>query len=96
MARLLIGIIHMYRWLISPLFPPRCRFEPTCSRYAIHALATHGFGRGLWLVCKRLARCHPYEKLVKQLGPTFGYDPVPVPPANAANQSQTKSSATTS
>ncbi len=94
MARLLIGIIHLYRWLISPFFPPRCRFEPTCSRYAIHALDTHGVSRGLWLILKRLARCHPYEKISKQLGPTFGYDPVPTNNHYAANQLKSKSSTT--
>ncbi|MDP3371680.1 MAG: membrane protein insertion efficiency factor YidD [Candidatus Paracaedibacteraceae bacterium] len=77
MTRLIISLIHVYRWIISPLFPPRCRFEPTCSRYAIHALETHGLSKGLWLVIKRLLRCHPYEKLTKQLGVAFGYDPVP-------------------
>ncbi len=77
MARLIIFLIHVYRWIISPLLPPRCRFEPTCSRYAIHAIQTHGLLKGLWFVMKRLFRCHPYEKIAKQLGPTFGYDPVP-------------------
>lgn len=77
MSRLIISLIHMYRWVVSPFFPPRCRFEPTCSRYAIHAIETHGLLRGLWYVVKRLARCHPYERISKQLGPTFGYDPVP-------------------
>ena len=87
MARLIINLIHVYRWVVSPLFPPRCRFEPTCSRYAIHAIETHGLSRGLWFVVKRLARCHPYEKLTKQLGPTFGYDPVPEITKKVANTS---------
>ena len=86
MIRLVTGLIHMYRWLVSPLFPPRCRFEPTCSRYAIYAIETHGLIAGVWLVVKRLVRCHPYEKLTKQLGPTFGYDPVPDLAQKAANQ----------
>lgn len=87
MTRLLISLIHIYRWLVSPLFPPRCRFEPTCSRYAIHALETHGLRKGLWLSIKRLLRCHPYEKLTKQLGPAFGYDPVPDALPKVANSS---------
>ncbi len=85
MARLIINLIHVYRWVVSPLFPPRCRFEPTCSRYAIHAIETHGLSRGLLFFVKRLLRCHPYEKLAKQLGPTFGYDPVPEVTQNIAN-----------
>lgn len=85
MTRLIISLIHVYRWFVSPLFPPRCRFEPTCSRYAIHALQTHGLGKGLWLAIKRLLRCHPYEKLTKQLGVAFGYDPVPDAQKKVAN-----------
>jgi putative membrane protein insertion efficiency factor len=77
MSRIIIAIIHVYRWMISPFLPPRCRFDPTCSRYAINALETHGLRRGLVLVARRLLRCHPYEKLSKQLGEPFGYDPVP-------------------
>ncbi len=46
-----------------------CRFEPTCSRYAIECLRRHGFGRGLWLTARRLARCHPWHP--------GGYDPPP-------------------
>jgi putative membrane protein insertion efficiency factor len=86
MARILIALIHAYRWVISPLFPPRCRFEPTCSRYAIHALENHGLLRGSWFIVKRLVRCHPYEKIVKQIGPTFGYDPVPLSYKMPANK----------
>lgn len=66
---LLIGLVRLYQGLISPYFPPSCRYTPTCSEYAIEALKKHGALRGLWLTIKRLSRCHP-------LGGS-GYDPVP-------------------
>jgi len=66
---LLVAVIRVYQWLVSPWLGPACRFEPTCSRYAIEAVQRHGPVRGPWLALKRLARCHP-------LG-DHGYDPVP-------------------
>ena len=66
---LLVALIRVYQWLVSPWLGPACRFEPTCSRYAIEAVQRHGPVRGPWLSLKRLARCHP-------LG-DHGYDPVP-------------------
>lgn len=72
-CRFLVGIIKGYRWFISPYLMPRCRFEPTCSRYAIHSLQHHGVGKGLVLIFRRIIRCHPYA----QLGGDWGYDPVP-------------------
>ncbi|MEM1139262.1 MAG: membrane protein insertion efficiency factor YidD [Pseudomonadota bacterium] len=77
MTRILIAPIILYRYAISPLLPGRCRFEPTCSAYAIEALKTHGPFRGIWLALRRLTRCHP----VGWLGASEGYDPVP--PANS-------------
>jgi uncharacterized protein len=65
--------IRVYRRFLSPLFPPACRFEPTCSRYAIEAIETHGAWRGLGLAIRRLARCHP----ITWLGGSSGFDPVP-------------------
>ena len=65
--------IHFYRRFISPLFPPACRFQPTCSRYAIEAIETHGPARGLFLALRRLAKCHP----ITWLGGSSGFDPVP-------------------
>jgi putative membrane protein insertion efficiency factor len=64
--------IHAYRRLISPLLPPRCRFHPSCSQYALQALQLHGPVRGSGLALRRILRCHP-------LNPG-GYDPVPEPP----------------
>ncbi len=62
-----------YRRAISPFLPPACRFEPSCSAYALEALKMHGPVAGLWLTLKRLARCHP----VTWLGGSSGFDPVP-------------------
>lgn len=72
-SSLIVKLILFYRWVISPFLAPRCRFEPTCSRYAIHALEHYGLGKGLQLIAMRLLRCHPFTKL----GGSWGYDPVP-------------------
>ncbi len=66
-----IGIVPVraYQWSISPLLGPNCRYEPTCSAYAIEALQGHGLLRGGWLTIRRLLRCHPWGG--------SGYDPVP-------------------
>ena len=69
MARALMAGVTGYRRFISPLLPPRCRFEPSCSAYALEALRVHGAARGLWLAVARIARCHPFHR--------GGYDPVP-------------------
>jgi uncharacterized protein len=68
-ARLLVGIITVYRRFISPVLGPRCRFYPSCSAYALEAIQTHGAGRGSWLAIRRLSRCHPFHP--------GGLDPVP-------------------
>ena len=68
--------IHFYRHFISPMSPPACRFQPTCSAYALEALHTHGPVRGLALAIKRVARCHP----ISWLGGSSGFDPVPKHP----------------
>jgi putative membrane protein insertion efficiency factor len=62
-------LIRAYQWLLSPWLGPACRYEPTCSRYAIEAIERHGVLRGAVLAARRLARCHP-------LGAS-GFDPVP-------------------
>lgn len=69
LVALLVLPIQFYRCCISPLFPPVCRFTPTCSQYAIEALCKHGPVRGLWLAIKRICRCNPWGG--------SGYDPVP-------------------
>lgn len=60
-ARLLSAPIVGYRRWISPALPPRCRFYPSCSEYALTAIATHGPIRGLGLAIWRLLRCHPFH-----------------------------------
>lgn len=69
MKKILIGVIRFYKKCISPLFPPVCRFQPTCSQYAIEAIQTHGAAKGCWLALRRLLKCHPWHP--------GGYDPVP-------------------
>ncbi len=64
-----IAIIKIYQWIISPLFPAKCRFTPTCSYYGLAAFKKHGVIKGFWLTLKRIARCHPWGGQ--------GYDPVP-------------------
>ena len=68
--------IHFYRRFISPMSPPACRFQPTCSAYALEALQSHGPVRGLMLAAKRVLRCHP----ISWLGGSSGFDPVPKHP----------------
>jgi putative membrane protein insertion efficiency factor len=74
--RALILLIRLYRLTLSPLFGPACRFEPSCSRYAMACLETHGALRGSWLALRRLLRCHPFHP--------GGYDPPPLPDRTAA------------
>lgn len=71
--RLVQAPVHAYRYIISPLIGPVCRFQPTCSAYALEAIEKHGVSKGVWLTARRLARCHP----VKWLGGSEGFDPVP-------------------
>ena len=65
--------ILFYRAVLSPLFPPVCRFQPTCSEYALDAVHIHGPVKGVGLTAKRLVRCHPFT----WLGGSSGFDPVP-------------------
>ena len=66
---IVVGLIRIYQWILSPILGPACRFEPTCSEYASEAIVAHGLIRGAWLGVRRIGRCHP-------LGES-GYDPVP-------------------
>lgn len=65
--------IRLYRGLISPMLPASCRFDPTCSAYALEALHAHGPVKGLYLAVRRILRCHP----ITWLGGSSGFDPVP-------------------
>ena len=69
----LIAPIRFYRYFISPMLPPSCRFVPTCSQYAVEAIRLHGPVKGSALTVRRLLRCHP----ITWLGGSQGYDPVP-------------------
>jgi putative membrane protein insertion efficiency factor len=61
MKSVLLGAVRLYRSAISPLLPPRCRFTPTCSQYALEALERHGAAKGSILTVKRLCKCHPFH-----------------------------------
>ena len=65
----LIALVKAYRYVVSPLIGPSCRFHPSCSEYAVGALRRFGALRGSWLAVRRIARCHPWHP--------GGYDPVP-------------------
>nr|WP_246214715.1 membrane protein insertion efficiency factor YidD [Modestobacter muralis] len=70
-----MAAVRFYQRAISPAFPPRCRFEPSCSAYAAEALEVHGAARGSWLAVKRLAKCAPWHP--------GGLDLVPPRPARS-------------
>lgn len=69
MKALLLFLLKVYRYAISPLLGRNCRFHPSCSEYAIEAVHKHGAWRGSWLALRRVLRCHPFHP--------GGYDPVP-------------------
>ncbi|AEO49882.1 hypothetical protein F11_17110 [Rhodospirillum rubrum F11] len=69
---LMRGLIWLYRLFLSPLLGQNCRFDPSCSRYALEAITRHGPFWGLWLAVRRISRCHPWGGM--------GYDPVPDDP----------------
>jgi len=74
LQHILLALLRFYRWAISPLLTALaggtiCRFEPSCSQYAMEAVKNHGAFHGSWLTVKRLARCHPWGGC--------GHDPVP-------------------
>ncbi|MCC7259614.1 MAG: membrane protein insertion efficiency factor YidD [Alphaproteobacteria bacterium] len=68
-ARAFIAIIRLYQLLLSPWVGFHCRFEPTCSAYAVEALRRHGAMKGSWLAIRRIGSCHPWGRK--------GFDPVP-------------------
>lgn len=69
MKAVLVQMLKGYKRWISPLLPVACRYVPSCSEYAMEAIAVHGAFRGSWMAVRRLARCHPFVR--------GGYDPVP-------------------
>ena len=69
LAKILLGLTRFYQYALSPMLSPRCRYQPTCSQYAIEAVRKYGALKGGWLAAKRIGRCHPWGG--------SGYDPVP-------------------
>ena len=61
--------VRLYQWTLSPILGANCRFDPSCSHYALEALEAHGAARGSWYALRRICRCHPWGGA--------GYDPVP-------------------
>ncbi|MEM7580406.1 MAG: membrane protein insertion efficiency factor YidD [Mastigocoleus sp.] len=80
MKKIFIWLIKGYKIFISPLLPPSCRFQPTCSEYAMEAIERFGIFRGTWLGTKRILRCNPFFP--------GGYDPVPLLSMDKKNFSQ--------
>jgi putative membrane protein insertion efficiency factor len=68
MSRVMIGLVILYRATLGPWLGGHCRYQPTCSQYAIDAIHQHGAFRGMWRAIKRITRCHPFGGR--------GYDPV--------------------
>ena len=81
MTTLLIGLLKVYRALVSPLYGQVCRYHPSCSAYALEAVSTHGARHGGWLAVRRLGRCHPWA--------AGGHDPVPTRSHRAAARQST-------
>jgi putative membrane protein insertion efficiency factor len=81
-ARAALGVIRIYKYLISPWLTGSCRFVPTCGDYTAEAIARHGFVRGGWLGLVRLGRCHPFG--------ASGLDPVPGLPEHSSHSHTTR------
>ena len=69
MKVVLLALLRVYQRFVSPMLPPSCRYQPTCSQYAVEAIQSHGPIKGGFLALKRIARCHPFGG--------HGHDPVP-------------------
>ena len=69
MRKLIVAILRLYKWVVSPLLPSACRYHPSCSEYMRQAVEKYGVARGLWMGLRRLLRCHPFH--------AGGLDPVP-------------------
>lgn len=69
MTHVVLVLIRVYQFTLSPLLGNSCRYEPSCSRYTYEAVQRYGWAKGSWMGVKRIARCHPFAK--------GGYDPVP-------------------
>lgn len=71
LRKVIKSLIRFYQIAISPWFPAKCRYHPTCSAYALEAINKHSLTKGCWLSLKRILKCHPFSK--------GGFDPVPDP-----------------
>lgn len=91
LLRLAMGVVRLYQICLSPLVPPSCRFQPTCSAYALEALQRFGPFKGTWLAIKRISHCHP----VKWAGGRSGFDPVPHADTDIAHDTHHHEGATT-
>jgi hypothetical protein len=80
-GRAVVRAIDFYRSAISPLRPPSCRYQPTCSAYAAEAIERFGLRKGGWLALRRLLRCHPFH--------AGGHDPVPAVVGRPSRRSST-------
>ncbi|MBK6336820.1 MAG: membrane protein insertion efficiency factor YidD [Betaproteobacteria bacterium] len=69
MKTLLLALVRGYQYFLAPMLGSNCRFAPSCSNYALEAIAKYGAIKGTWLALRRISRCHPYHP--------GGYDPVP-------------------
>lgn len=69
MKYIALGLLRLYKFVLSPLLPAACRYQPTCSEYAREAVERYGALRGTIMAARRLAKCHPFRE--------GGYDPVP-------------------
>jgi putative membrane protein insertion efficiency factor len=81
MASFLRLLVRLYQCTLGTVLPNSCRYQPTCSHYALDALSEHGAARGTWLAVKRILRCHPFAR--------GGYDPVPVKVRSLKTEAQT-------
>jgi putative membrane protein insertion efficiency factor len=88
-SRVLVALIRVYQFAISPMLGPKCRYYPSCSAYAVEALQQYGAIRGSWLAARRLARCHPWSPGgVDHVPPRHQHvspsDPAPAGPARSS------------
>lgn len=77
MKTVVVAMLRAYKWALSPLLPPACRYVPTCSEYAVEAVEEYGALRGGWMAAARVLRCHPLAK--------GGFDPVVAPGKSRSN-----------
>ena len=87
MAALLRLLVRVYRNSVGLVLPNSCRYQPTCSQYALDALSEYGAAKGVWLTLKRIARCHPFA--------AGGYDPVPTKGLRTKDKGRSPDFATT-